>query len=312
MRLLILGAGAVGGYFGARLVQAGAEVTFLVRPARQAQLAMHGLCVDSPLGDVRIPVEARLASQLEGEHDLVLLTSKAYDLAEAMDAIAPAMDRGAGVLPLLNGVAHIETLERRFGRGRVLGGTARIAATLTESGVIQHLDRLNALSFGELDGTTSPRTEALLAALAGTSVDARISPDIRRDLWLKLTFLGTLAAMNSLMRANVGEIVRAPEGAALFARMFETNVEIARREGHEPDAEFLANYRARFAQADSALEASLLRDLERGGRIEADHLLGFLLERCRAHALEDTLHAASYAAAKAYEERRVAGRLPRA
>ena len=309
MRLLILGAGAVGGYFGGRLAEAGADVTFLVRPARKAQLESQGLRLTSPFGDVTLPVRARLASEVDGDQDLVLLACKAYDLTAAMDAIAPAMSGRAGVLPFLNGVSHVATLEQRFGRGRVLGGTARIVASMAPDGVIQHLTKLSALAFGELDGTVSPRTLALLAACGRTSFESRISTDIRRDLWLKLTFLGTLAAMNSLMRASVGEIVRAPEGAALFARLFETNAEICRREGHAPDEAYLANYRKLFAQTDSTLEASLLRDLESGGPIEADHLLGFLLERCRAHGLDDTLHATTYAAAKAYEQRRAAGRI---
>ena len=208
MRLLILGAGAVGGYFGGRLAEAGADVTFLVRPARKAQLESQGLRLTSPFGDVTLPVRARLASEVDGDQDLVLLACKAYDLTAAMDAIAPAMSGRAGVLPFLNGVSHVATLEQRFGRGRVLGGTARIVASMTPDGVIQHLTKLSALAFGELDGTVSPRTLALLAACGRTSFESRISTDIRRDLWLKLTFLGTLAAMNSLMRASVGEIVR--------------------------------------------------------------------------------------------------------
>jgi 2-dehydropantoate 2-reductase len=311
MKIVVLGAGAVGGYFGARLVQAGADVTFIVRPARLAQLQAQGLRIVSPNGDATLPVKAVLSTDAPADAELVLLTCKAYDLDSAMESIAPAMAGPAGVLPFLNGISHIETLERRFGAGRVVGGIARIGAALREDGAIEQFYPFNVLRFGELDGRPSARVTGLEAAFVGTTVDAKASPDIRRELWLKLVFLGTLAAVNSLLRANVGEILRAPEGGALLMRVFETNCAIAAREGHEPDEAFVKQNRALFSAQDSLLEASLLRDIERGGLIESDHLLGFLLERCRAHGLDDTLHAAAFAAAKAYEQRRAAGRLPR-
>ena len=311
MKILVLGAGAVGGYFGGRLVQAGAAVTFLVRPARKAQLQSQGLQLVSPHGDITLQVNALLAAEAPADADLVLLTCKAYDLGSAMDAIGPAMAGHAAVLPFLNGVSHIDTLERRFGAGRVVGGIARIGAMLRDDGAIEQFYPFNVLRFGELDGRGSARMAQFEAAFAGTTVDALVSADIRRELWLKFVFLGTLAAVNSLLRANVSEILRAPEGEALLLRVFETNCAIATHEGYAPDAAFLGQNRALFSAQDSLLEASLLRDIERGGPIESDHLLGFLLERCRAHGLEATLHAAAYAAAKAYEQRRAAGRLPR-
>ena len=310
MKILVLGAGGVG-YFGGRLVEAGADVTFLVRPARQAMLASQGLRIESPLGNAALTVTARQKSEIDAGWDLVLLTCKAYDLEDALDAIAPAMAGEAALLPLLNGVAHMAVLNARFGAGRVLGGSVKIGVTLTPEGVIRHLNAWCTLTFGEQDGRLSPRVTALKALLDRTSVDAQVSPDIYRAMWLKLVHLHTVAAMTSLMRANVGEIVRAPEGEALFRRVFETNLELARREGHAPDEEFIAAFRALFSQTDFPYEASLLRDMERGGPVEADHILGFMRDRCRAHGLDDALHSLSYTGAKAYEQRRAAGRLPR-
>lgn len=311
MKILVLGAGGIGGYFGGRLVQAGADVTFLVRPLRKAQLETQGLQIQSRHGDARLSVKARLQSEIDADYDLVILTCKAYDLLEALETIAPAMAGTAGVLPLLNGVAHIALLNDRFGEDRVLGGVAKIAATLTPEGVIRHLNDWCTVIFGEQDGRLSSRATRLKALFDKTSVDARVSPDIRRELWLKLVHLHTVAAMTSLMRANVGEIVRTPEGKDLLQRVLDTNIEIARREGYAPDEDFITTFRALFSQADSTYESSLLRDMERGGPIEADHILGFMLERCRAHGLSDSMHCLAYTSAKAYEQRRAADRLPK-
>lgn len=309
MKILILGAGGVGGYFGGRLVEAGADVTFLVRAPRKAMLESKGLQIQSRLGDATLSVRARLKSEVGSGYDLVVLTCKAYDLPDAIETIEPALAGDAGVLPLLNGVAHMAILSRCFGESRVLGGTAKIAAVLTPEGVIRHLNDWCTLTFGEQNGEVSLRVTALKELFDRTTVDARVSLDIHRDLWLKLVHLHTVASMTSLMRANVGEIIRTPEGKELFQRVLDTNIEIVRQEGYGPDEAFIATYRALFSQSDSLYAASLLRDIERGGPIESDHILGFMLERCRAHGLNDDVHGLAYTSAKAYEQRRAASRL---
>ena len=311
MRLLILGAGGIGGYVGGRLVQVGADVSFLVRPARQALLAANGLVIQSIKGDAVLSVNALRRDQLDANFDLVLLTCKAYDLDDALASLAPAMAGHAAILPLLNGVAHLATLNQRYGSARVLGGVAKIAVTLTAEGVIRHLNDFCYLSFGEQNGQPSARTATLKALLDKTDVKAALTTDIQRELWLKLVHLHTIAAMSSLLRANVGEILRTPDGAALFMQMLDTNLEIARREGHVPDEAFIANCRAMFSNPASNYEASLARDIERGGPVEADHILGDMLAFCRKHGLDDRLHALAYTGAKAYEVRRAAQRLPR-
>src|SRR5690349_21850600 len=149
MKILVLGAGGVGGYFGGRLAEAGADVTFLVRPRRAEQLARNGLVVESPFGDIRRPVATTLDAATGGPYELVLLTCKAYDLESAVEAIAPAVGRGAAVLPLLNGMAHLEALDARFGAAQVLGGLCFVAATLTADGTVQQLgSMLNGLVCG--------------------------------------------------------------------------------------------------------------------------------------------------------------------
>ena len=312
MRILVLGAGGVGGYFGARLLQGGADVTFLVRPRRAAQLASEGLRIESPLGDAKLAVRTITAEATQPEFDLVLLTCKAYDLDAAIAAIEPALAPAATILPLLNGISHLDVLNARFGGGNVLGGVARIGATLSDDGVVRHLDDAQDLVYGEQDGLMSTRVARIGAVLSQAPGMAAIAvADIMRQMWQKLAYLGTLASLACLLRANVGEAVRgAPEGAALLRTLFEQLVEVARRAGHPPTGAFVTWALRGFAEPASRDDASMLRDLEAGGRVEAEHITGFLLRRVREVGLDDTILTCAYAHLKAYEQRRDARRLP--
>ena len=309
MRILTLGAGAVGGYFAGRLVESGADVTFLVREGRKAQLDERGLAIRSVLGDYAGPVKAVTRAGIDGPADVLVLACKAYDLPSAIEAIRPAIGEHTAILPLLNGLAHIDVLNDAFGRDRVLGGVAKIAVTLTPDGVIQHLNDWRYVTFGEQDGSPSPRVVALKDAFDRTSVLATMTPTILQTMWEKIVHLATAAGMTCLMRASVGEIARAPGGAELMMRFLDANAAIAAREGHPPSEAFMAEYRALFSDVGSGYTASMLRDVERGGPVEADHVVGYMLAKARAHGLDDTLHAIAYAHLKAYEERRAARRL---
>ena len=316
MRILVLGAGAIGGYYGGRLAQAGTaeEVAFLVRPGRKAQLDRDGLAIESAsAGDWRGPVRALLAEEVRPGWDVVMLACKAYDLDTAIEAVRPAVDRRTAVLPLLNGLSHLDALGAAFGPERVLGGLAKIQATLAPIGLVRHLAPLAAINFGELDGRMSERVLALEAAFAPTPVKAEAAPDIRRRMWEKLAFLAAFAAATVLMRANIGEIHRAPGGGAFLERLLRRNAAIAAAHGYpmRPEAiegEFLPFLRG--VPRSFGATASMLRDLEAGRRIEADHVLGFMLEAARRAGVPDELHEAAYLHAKAYEARRDAGRLP--
>ncbi len=312
MKLLVLGAGGIGGLFGGRLAQSGADVTFLVREKRKAALAEHGLRIESQFGNATLAVAAKLQSEIRPEYDLVLLTCKAYDLDSAIETIRPAMAGSTAVLPLLNGIAHIERLNQEFGQRSVMGGTARMQVTLTPEGVVRQLNDWQTLTFGEQDGSTSGRAAQLKAMLDKTGVEAKLSSNIMRELWLKLVHLSTVAGMTCLMRGNLGEIVRTPEGSDLLIKFFEANAEIAARAGHRPDDKFVATYKDLFRQRDSRYEASMQRDLEKGGQIESEQILGYMLRQCRAAGLPDALHLAAYTHVKTFEQRRDAGRLPRA
>src|SRR5215469_6901801 len=179
MRILVVGAGAIGGYFGGRLKAAGRDVTFLVRARRAAQLAKTGLVIKSPAGNVELPSPPTVAAEnLRTHFDLILLSCKAYDLASAIDSFAPAVGPDTAILPLLNGMAHMDALAARFGAKAVLGGQCVISSTLNAEGRVQHLAPMHYLSFGEQDGAKSPRAQAILAALSGAGFDADLSAAI--------------------------------------------------------------------------------------------------------------------------------------
>ena len=311
MRILVLGAGGIGGYFGGRLAEAGADVTFLVRPKRREQIARDGLVIESPVGNAKLAVRTVVAEELGPDYQVVLLTCKAYDLDSAMDAIAPAM-RGDSctVVPMLNGLAHFERLDARFGAANVMGGTAQISATLRGDGAVVHGDSLQRILFGERDRSKSARGEALAAAFAKSKVDWKLSDDIEQDLWEKIVFLCALATTTCLFRGNVREIVAAAGGREAMLRALEANAEIARREGHPPRPQMLESARQRLTDPGGLWSASMLRDLESGGRVEGDHIVGWMLERARAHGVDDTLLSLAYTHLKTYEARRAAGRLP--
>lgn len=309
MRILCLGAGAIGGYFGGRLVEAGADVTFLVRERRQKHLAEHGLRIESAFGDFTAPVKAITQAEINGAFDVVVLTCKAYDLLSAMEVIAPAVGNDTAILPLLNGVAHIDLLNKKYGRAHVLGGVAKIAVTLTPEGTIKHLNDWRYITFGEQDGTMSPRVLALKAAFDKTSVIAAVVPDIMHIMWEKIVHLATIAGMTCTMRASVGEIARTQDGAALMIKFLERNAEIAAREGFAPSDKAMAEYRQLFTDKKSNYTASMLRDIERKGPIEADHIMGFMLNKAGAHNIDQTLHRIVYVHLQAYEQRRAVARL---
>jgi 2-dehydropantoate 2-reductase len=312
MRMLVLGAGALGGYFGGRALERGLDVTFLVRPGRAAALARDGLRVRSTYGDIARHVAT--TAQAGSGFDVVLLSCKAYDLDSAIAAIRPAVETGASVLPILNGIAHIATLNAAFGAQRVWGGLAKCAATLEADGTVRHLNDWHWLTFGpqnggQQDGAMDGRAADLAKALGSApGLVAQAVPDIERRMWEKLVHLGTVAAGTVLMRASVGEIVRAG-GTDFLLSLLDTNAAIAAAHGHAMDEAFLGTYRALFSDPASAYTASMLRDLEAGGRTEADHILGFLCDAARAEGIPEDLLRLAHLHARAYDQRRDAGRL---
>lgn len=309
MRTLIVGAGATGGYYGARLAEAGADVTFLVRPARAAKLAADGLNVRSPLGDLHLPDPPTVTADHlvgAGRFDLVLLSCKAYDLDSAISDLAPAVGADTAILPVLNGMSHLDALDARFGAERVLGGSCAIAATVAPDGAIRHMSELCSITYGERDGSRSARIEAVDAMMRGLKFQPRLSDVILQEMWEKWVFLATLAGATTLMRAAVGDIVAAPEGTALIEALHAECTIVAASSGFEPRAIVAERARAQLTAAGSTFTASMLRDIESKGRIEADHVIGDLIARGQRLAPEVSFPVltAVYTGLKAYEARR--------
>jgi 2-dehydropantoate 2-reductase len=300
MRTLVIGAGAVGGYFGGRLLQTGRDVTFLVRQRRAAELAASGLQIRSVCGGTTIAApKTLLAEDLAETFDLILLSCKAYDLESAISSMTPAVGPQTAILPLLNGMRQLDILERKFGSQRVLGGRCLIAATLNERREIVHLNNTHTITFGERGGAMSERVIAIDEMMNGALFDHRASPSILLEMWEKWTFLATLAGSTCLFRGAVGDICAAPGGSEFVMRLFEECRSIAEAEGFPPSAAFLERSRGILTEAGSTLTASMLRDIEAGAPIEADHFIGDLLNRA-----EKPLLRIVYTGLKAYEARR--------
>jgi 2-dehydropantoate 2-reductase len=300
-----VGAGAIGGYFGGRLLEAGRDVTFLVRPARAARLAEQGLAIKSPFGDAVVPAPPTVqAGAIAGPFDLILVSCKAYDLEQAIDDFTPAVGRDTAVVPLLNGMKHLDLLDRRLGAGRVLGGQCLISTRFDGDGRIVHASDIHRLSFGERDGGRSPRVDAFAAVMAGARFEAHASDTILLDMWEKWVFLASLAGLTCLMRASVGDVVAAG-GADLAVALLEECRSVAAGAGWPPRPAFLEMAAARLTNPRSTVLASMLGDVERAGRTEADHVLGDLLRRRgEAPGRDHSLLRVAYTAVKSYEARR--------
>ena len=302
MRILVVGAGAIGGYFGARLAAAGRDVTFLVRERRAQQVRRNGLLVTSPLGDVNLPTPSLVsAKDLKGSYGLIMVSSKSYDLEGAIGDFANGMGPDSRVLPLLNGMRHLDVLDARFGARRVLGGLARISSTLDADGRIHQLGPFNALAFGSRDAGDAS-IDDLAETLSVPGFDALLSRDILHEMWEKWVFIAAAASTTSLLRATVGDIVAA--GAQdIPVRLLQECAAIAAANGFPPRDNATNAGLAILTAPGSAFTASMLRDIEQGSRIEADHIVGDLLRRA-SQAPAAPLLTTAFAHLRAYEARR--------
>ena len=301
MKILVLGAGALGGYFGGWLAENGADVTFLVRAARKAVLDRDGLRIDSPVGRLKRPVKSVIQVESQPPFDIVLLTAKAYDLDGAIDAIRPAMAPRTAVLPILNGMKHIDHLVGEFGAERVIGGLAKIQATLKPDGEILTMGDWNEIVFGELDGRMSGRVTTLAALFPSPQVRAQAVPDINFQLWRKLVHLGTVASVTTLTRQAIGVLNQTTDGPWLIESTLRSIAAIATAEGYAIPEPMIAEYLKVFGAAGSTYKASMLRDMERGGLTEGAHILGYLAELAAKHEIDNPIFRIAAANTQAYE-----------
>src|SRR3984885_10407477 len=305
MRILVVGAGAIGGYFGGRMLQAGRDVTFLVRPRRAGELAEAGLVIRSPNGDVTLKNPPTVqADKLAEKFDAVLLSCKAFDLDDAVKSFAAAVGPQTAIIPLLNGMRHLDVLDGKFGRERVLGGLCAIAVTVNPQREVVQLAPMQSLNSGERDGKLSDRIRAIAVEMASGNFGAVASENIIQEMWEKWVFLASLAAATSLMRASVGDILASPGGKDFLLGMLDESSAVATAEGHAPRAPFLERTRGMFTADGSQMTASMFRDIKAGAPVEADHVIGDLIARGDAAKVPVPKLRTAYTHLKTYEKQR--------
>ncbi|KNC08240.1 2-dehydropantoate 2-reductase [Pantoea sp. RIT-PI-b] len=303
MRILVVGAGATGGYFGARLAQAGRDVTFLVRERRFQQLQQTGLVLKTPGGTEVIPPQLAQASTLNGHFDLIILTVKSFGLDQAMSDIAPAVGPDTLIMPILNGMRHIDTLRARFG-DKVIGGLCKINATLGENGEVMQMTPLHRLYYGALDGNNDARLQRIDETLRAAQFDTIFSDNIISELWEKWLLLSTLGAVCCIARGNTQQVLNSNGGEALLQTIFGEVLAVLSAEGYQQRPAVTAKIYETLNNSQAAMTSSMYRDLTQGFEIEADQVIGDLLVRGARSGIVTPLLNAVYVNLQVYVQNR--------
>jgi 2-dehydropantoate 2-reductase len=306
MRILVVGAGSVGGYFGGRLVQAGGDVTFLVRPKQAEQIQAQGLQILSPMhGDFTAHPKTTTGAEIKSPYDVILLSVKSYDLAAAIDDFAPAVAQQTVIIPVLNGMHHMDVLKQKFGEHAVLGGVCVVATERDSQGRIVQLADFQSLTYGELDGKKTSRIEAVHRDFSGAGFDTAISGDILRDMWEKWVWLASVGAITCLLRGNIGEVVAVSGGAELCVSALRECAAIAGACGYPVSEKFLEEKRPLLTTPGSKLTSSMYRDLTNQARVEVDTILGDLVEHGRKHGVSTPIVQAAFVSLTIYQQGRL-------
>jgi 2-dehydropantoate 2-reductase len=306
MRILVVGAGAVGGYFGGRLIQAGRDVTFLVLPKQIEQIQAQGLRILSPSrGDFTVRPKVITAAQIASPYDVIFLSVKSYNLVGAINDFAPAVGPRTTIIPVLNGMHHIDVMTERFGKDAVLGGVCFVYTEIDLQGRIIQLNDVQSLTYGELDGKKTSRIEAVHQVFSGASFETAISGDILREMWQKWVWNASLGAITCLLRGNIGEIVAVPGGAELCLSALRECAAIAGVCGYPMSETFLAEKSPQLTAVGSTLASSMYHDLTDQARVEVDSILGDLVERGRKHGVSAPIVQAAFVSLTIYQQGRV-------
>ncbi len=303
MRILVVGAGSTGGYFGGRLAEAGRDVTFLVRPKRAEQLRLNGLQIISPHGDVTIWPNLVVAGEIAAPFDAVLVAVKGFSLESALDDLAGAVGPETMILPVLNGMRHLNVLAARFGKNSVVGGVCKVATIVDDRGRIVQLRKLQELTYGEMSGDRSLRTDRLDEVMQGAGFDARLSRTIEREMWEKWVLLATIGGITCLMRGNIGDIARAPGGTDFSLRFLDEVTAVVTAVGKKPSDVFLTDTQALLTEKESTVTSSMYRDLQNGALVEAEQIIVDLVAQARGARITTPLLDAAFAHLSIYQSR---------
>lgn len=286
MRILVVGAGAVGGYFGGRLVEKGEDVTFLVREKREHQLKEHGLHIESVHGDFHCQPKTLKAEEKAEPFDVIILSTKAYHLKEAIDSMTPFVGEDTMILPLLNGMSHVDDMMEAFGEEKVLGGLCFVESTLDGSGKVIQTSPIHDLVFGERSGERTERIIKLEDAFSGTKANFRLSDTIEQEMWHKYLFITTLSGVTSLYRAPIGPIRDNVEGADRIEAVLSQAAAVMRALGAPLAEKIEETLSGKIREMGYSMKSSLQRDMEKELSVEADHFYGYLLEAADRNSVE--------------------------
>ncbi|HWO98894.1 MAG TPA: 2-dehydropantoate 2-reductase [Bacillus sp. (in: firmicutes)] len=301
MRILVLGAGGVGGYFGGRLLEKGEDVTFLVREKRREQLKETGLVINSVHGDVTLQPKMIVTGETAEPFDLILVSTKAYHLQSAIDDLAPYVGEKTAILPLLNGMKHVGVLQERFGEEKVLGGLCFIETTLNEKGEVVQTSPIHEVVFGEFSGEQTTRITYINNAFQQTKASFRLSGQILQDMWQKYLFITTLSGVTTLMRAPIGPIREVENGRTFIETLCQEAAAIMRAEQAPLHEQIVQKHMNTMEKMTYGMKSSMQRDMEKGYQVEADHLQGYLLSLARKHGIHAPLLEVVYQNLKIYE-----------
>jgi 2-dehydropantoate 2-reductase len=302
MKIVVMGTGGTGGYFGAKLARAGEDVTFVARGVHLEAIRARGLRVKSAIDGewtVRAPAVERLAGLPPA--DLVLFCVKSFDTESAAEIIRPVVGKDTGVLPVQNGVDNVEKLERILGPGHVLGGVAQVLATIEAPGVVSHRF-LGRIVFGEMDGRESERARAFLQACARAGIQAEISSHMLRALWEKYVLIAAQAGLTALTRCPAGVVRSLPETRAMYHRILHEMVALGNAAGAGLGAEVPDRCMTMLDNLGAAFTSSLHHDLAEGKRLELEALHGHAVRLGERHGIPTPMVFAVYAALKPYAD----------
>lgn len=302
MRILVLGAGGVGGFFGGRLVEKGEDVTFLVRSKRKKQLEERGLVIRSVNGDFSFQPKLITKEDQTAPFDVILFSTKAYHLNEGIQDLKPFVGENTAIIPLLNGIAHVSLLQKEFGEEKVIGGLCFIETTLNDQGEIVQTSAANRLMFGEMKSQDSERIKHISKAFAGTKSSFILSENITQDMWHKYLFITVMSGVTTLMRAPIGPIRESESGRDFIQNLFEECMEIMRCVGAPIKDNIVQEHMKTIDKISYNMKSSMQRDMEKGSSIEAKHLQGYLLDVAEQFSIEAPLLGAVYQNLKVYEE----------
>ena len=302
MKVLVVGAGAIGGYFGGRLLEKGQDVTFLVRQRRKAMLEKTGLQIESINGNAKLVPHLITVNDIGETFDLILISTKSYHLAQAIEDVRPFVKKQTTILPLLNGIAHIDQLIEAFGENAVIGGLCFIETTLDENGTILQKSPSHQLIYGERSGELTPRIEKLKDVFTGANASFELSTQITQEMWHKYLFITSLSGITSLMESPIGPIMELETGRHTVKSFLEELAAIMRKMNAPITETITTELFNKVSTMPYDMKSSMQRDLEKSLPLETEHLQGYLNQH--AHGIPVPILETIYTKLKIYEKNR--------